>query len=123
MLVYRLCSRRYPANDGLGATLYGGRWNRKGTPVIYAEQAAPSAPSRFLRMRMSWRAIPYGKGKRWGASAPGIADAALGGWEVSTLVAGFGQITSTQSGNQLLNPTVANNNGERHIWLGARFQF
>jgi hypothetical protein len=39
------------------------------------------------------------------------------------LSAGFGQITSTQSGNQLLNPTVTNNNGERHIWLGARFEF
>lgn len=36
MLVYRLGSRRYPANDGLGASLYGGRWNQKGIPVIYA---------------------------------------------------------------------------------------
>jgi RES domain-containing protein len=35
MRVYRLGSRRYPANDGIGASLYGGRWNRKGTPVIY----------------------------------------------------------------------------------------
>lgn len=35
MLVYRLASTRYPANDGLGASLYGGRWNYKGTPVIY----------------------------------------------------------------------------------------
>jgi hypothetical protein len=39
------------------------------------------------------------------------------------LSAGFGQITNTQSGNQLLNPTVTNNNGERHIWLGARLEF
>ena len=36
MVIYRLGSGRYPANDGLGASLYGGRWNRKGTPVIYA---------------------------------------------------------------------------------------
>lgn len=36
MLVYRLGSGRYSANDGLGASIYGGRWNRKGTPVIYA---------------------------------------------------------------------------------------
>lgn len=36
MLVYRLGSMRYPANDGLGASLYGGRWNHKGTAVIYA---------------------------------------------------------------------------------------
>jgi hypothetical protein len=39
------------------------------------------------------------------------------------LSAGFGQITGTASGNQLLNPTVTNNNGERHIWVGARVQF
>ncbi|HEY7333534.1 MAG TPA: RES domain-containing protein [Bryobacteraceae bacterium] len=36
MTVYRLASRRYPVGDGLGASLYGGRWNHKGTPVIYA---------------------------------------------------------------------------------------
>jgi hypothetical protein len=39
------------------------------------------------------------------------------------LSAGLGQITGTQSGNQLLNPTVTNNNGERHIWVGARIEF
>src|ERR1035437_930914 len=42
MLVYRLGIRRHPENDGLGASLYGGRWNHKGTPVIY------SAASRAL---------------------------------------------------------------------------
>jgi hypothetical protein len=36
---------------------------------------------------------------------------------------GMGQITGTTSGNQLLNPTVTSNNGERHIWVGARFEF
>ena len=36
MLIYRLGSSRYPPNDGLGASLYGGRWNHKGTPAIYA---------------------------------------------------------------------------------------
>jgi RES domain-containing protein len=39
MVVYRLGSGRYPANDGLGASLYGGRWNHKGTPVIYAAES------------------------------------------------------------------------------------
>jgi RES domain-containing protein len=33
--VYRIGSSRHPANDGIGASLYGGRWNHKGTPVIY----------------------------------------------------------------------------------------
>lgn len=36
MIVYRLASRRYPALDGAGASLYGGRWNHRGTPVIYS---------------------------------------------------------------------------------------
>jgi RES domain-containing protein len=36
MLIYRLGSGRCPPHDGLGASLYGGRWNHKGTPVIYA---------------------------------------------------------------------------------------
>jgi RES domain-containing protein len=35
VIVYRIGSRRHPANDGMGASLYGGRWNHKGTPVIY----------------------------------------------------------------------------------------
>src|SRR5258708_7630856 len=36
MIIYKLGSSRYPANDGLGASLYGGRWNHKGIAVIYA---------------------------------------------------------------------------------------
>jgi hypothetical protein len=39
------------------------------------------------------------------------------------LSAGLGKITGTQSGNQLLNPTTTSDNGERHIWVGARIQF
>lgn len=39
MRVFRLGSRRFPANDGLGASLYGGRWNHKGTPVIYTAES------------------------------------------------------------------------------------
>jgi RES domain-containing protein len=33
--VYRVASLRYRVDDGVGASLYGGRWNHKGTPVIY----------------------------------------------------------------------------------------
>lgn len=33
---YRLHSSRYPGNDGRGAAINGGRWNPKGTEVIYA---------------------------------------------------------------------------------------
>ena len=36
MRVYRICARRFAALDGEGARLYGGRWNRPGTPVVYS---------------------------------------------------------------------------------------
>ena len=35
MFVYRLASRLYAADNAEGARIYGGRWNRPGTPVIY----------------------------------------------------------------------------------------
>ncbi len=36
MIVYRITGKKH-ANDisGLGAAIYGGRWNKKGTPVLY----------------------------------------------------------------------------------------
>lgn len=36
MLVWRLALGRYPALDGEGARLYGGRWNSPGTAMVYA---------------------------------------------------------------------------------------
>ena len=39
MIVFRLGSSRHPANDGIGASLYGGRWNHKGTAVIYTAES------------------------------------------------------------------------------------
>ena len=35
MRVWRLARSVYPALDGEGARLYGGRWNEPGTPVVY----------------------------------------------------------------------------------------
>lgn len=35
MRVWRLCRRRYAAFDGEGARIAGGRWNRRGTAVVY----------------------------------------------------------------------------------------
>ena len=35
MTVYRICRARYPQNDGTGAALGGGRWNHKGTAILY----------------------------------------------------------------------------------------
>jgi RES domain-containing protein len=34
--VWRLCRRRYAAFDGEGARIAGGRWNRRGTAVVYS---------------------------------------------------------------------------------------
>jgi RES domain-containing protein len=39
VIVFRLTSKRYLANDGLGASLYGGRWNHRGTSVIYTAES------------------------------------------------------------------------------------
>ena len=35
MRVWRLARSVYPALDGEGSRLYGGRWNEPGTPVVY----------------------------------------------------------------------------------------
>jgi RES domain-containing protein len=35
VIVYRISSAKYPNNDGEGASINGGRWNRKGTPLLY----------------------------------------------------------------------------------------
>ena len=35
MLIYRLTRAKYTLRDGEGARLHGGRWNHKGTPLIY----------------------------------------------------------------------------------------
>ena len=39
MIVYRIGSSRYRANDGAGAKLHGGRWNHKGTALIYTSES------------------------------------------------------------------------------------
>jgi RES domain-containing protein len=38
MVVWRLQDRRHPLINSEGARLTGGRWNQKGTPVIYASE-------------------------------------------------------------------------------------
>lgn len=49
MLVYRICKTRY-AHDlsGTGARLAGGRWNRKGQPLVYTSQSRALAALEFL---------------------------------------------------------------------------
>jgi RES domain-containing protein len=46
--LYRLSSDRFPADSGVGAARYGGRWNRIDTEVIYAAQTASLAALEVL---------------------------------------------------------------------------
>jgi RES domain-containing protein len=41
--VWRIASARYPALDGEGARLWGGRWNSPGRPVVYTSVSAALA--------------------------------------------------------------------------------
>jgi RES domain-containing protein len=38
--VYRICKEKFPVNDGEGARLAGGRWNHKGTAMLYCGATA-----------------------------------------------------------------------------------
>lgn len=43
MRIWRIASARYPALDGEGARLWGGRWNAPGTAAIYASSTVSLA--------------------------------------------------------------------------------
>jgi RES domain-containing protein len=49
MLVYRICRSNYAGDmSGMGAKLYGGRWNRPGVPVLYTSFARSLAVLELL---------------------------------------------------------------------------
>lgn len=48
MFVWRLTLKKHIAPDGNGARRYGGRWNRPGTPIVYASGTLSLAVLEFL---------------------------------------------------------------------------
>ena len=48
MRVFRICRKAHAAFDGEGARLYGGRWNRRGTAVVYASESLALAALELL---------------------------------------------------------------------------
>ena len=48
MQVWRLCKRRHAAFDGEGARRVGGRWNRRGSPVVYVSSSLSLAALELL---------------------------------------------------------------------------
>lgn len=48
MVLYRLSQTRYAQDiSGTGASLFGGRWNKKGTRVLYTSESRPLALLEF----------------------------------------------------------------------------
>ena len=58
MHVFRMCREPHTTLDGEGARLAGGRWNPKGTPVIYASQSEALAYLEVLVGIRKQRVIP-----------------------------------------------------------------
>ncbi len=94
--IYRIGSPKFPAGDGQGAALYGGRWNEKGTPVIYCGASRAlcalellanagrlaseyaiwtiDVPPRVRTLRMKLEELPLG----WDSPEPGVFTRAFG---------------------------------------------
>jgi len=48
MRVWRLCRRAHAAPDGEGARRYGGRWNQRGTALVYTSGSASLAALEYF---------------------------------------------------------------------------
>jgi RES domain-containing protein len=55
--VWRLCRKKYSAFDGEGARLAGGRWNRRGTAVVYTSDTLSLAVLEYF-VNISSRQAP-----------------------------------------------------------------
>ena len=63
MKLYRIASLRHPIFSGVGAALYGGRWNSVGSPVIYAASSLALARLETLVHLDGLDVIPAGLGQ------------------------------------------------------------
>jgi RES domain-containing protein len=58
MVVFRIARKKYIKDlTGLGAKLYGGRWNLPGTAIIYTSESRALAMVEFL-VHLSWPHLP-----------------------------------------------------------------
>lgn len=48
MRVWRICSRRHAAFDGEGARRFGGRWNHRGTAIVYTSESLSLAALEYF---------------------------------------------------------------------------
>ena len=58
MLYYRIAKKKFINDlDGTGARMYGGRWNHKGTPMLYLSESSSGAVLEYL-VHVSRSTIP-----------------------------------------------------------------
>jgi RES domain-containing protein len=55
--VWRLCAAEHARFDGEGARLAGGRWNRRGTAMVYTSATLSLAALEYL-VHVSWETAP-----------------------------------------------------------------
>lgn len=48
MRVWRICSRRHAAFDGEGARRFGGRWNHRGSAIVYTSESLSLAALEYF---------------------------------------------------------------------------
>jgi len=58
MLVWRLCMAKHAQFDGEGARLAGGRWNRRGTPMVYTSATLSMAVLEYLVNHPDFSTVP-----------------------------------------------------------------
>jgi hypothetical protein len=83
---------------------------------LRAERGPSSYDVKFINVTSVVYQLPFGRGKRYGSSAPGVVDAILGGWELT----GINTANTGEPVNVLFNPSQAvDNTGRISDFRGA----